>query len=157
ECSSLFASFACRCSLGIMLSIIYLRSNNEEHLPRYRSPVEALVEQDLSGILASHLNTSCLLWSCFPLGTAFTSQARISGAHNGLCPISDLELAEDIGDMVLHRLGTQHQLPGNRSIALALGDQVEDLALTLSEVREGHGRCRRWERSEVMNQALRNR
>ena len=81
--------------------------------------------------------------------------ARCSN-NDGLCPISNLEFAENIGDMVLHRLGTQHQVSGNRGIALALGDQVKDLALPLGEVREGHGRCRRRERSEVMNHALRN-
>src|SRR5206468_571096 len=50
----------------------------------------------------------------------------------------------------------QHQVPGNRGITLTLGDQVEDLALTLGEVRKGDGRCRLREGGEVMNQTLRN-
>ena len=37
-----------------------------------------------------------------------------------------------------------------------LGLSHEDLALTIGEVREGHGRCRLRERGEVMNHALCN-
>ena len=48
-------------------------------------------------------------------------QAGFTGANDGLGPISDPQLAQDIGDMVAHRPGAEFQAIGNLGIVAPLG------------------------------------
>src|SRR3989442_1265528 len=57
------------------------------------------------------------------------TQASFPGADDSLCPVSHLEFAEDIGDIVAHGVMAQDEACGNLSVAVTLGDQVEDFAL----------------------------
>ena len=41
------------------------------------------------------------------------AESCFSGANDCLCPISDLELAKDIRDVILDRLDTQRQYVGD--------------------------------------------
>ena len=71
------------------------------------------------------------------------AKAGVAGAHDRLRAVGRLELAEDAGDVVLHRLDAQHQPIGDRRIAVPLGDQLQYLALALGQVREGARGARR--------------
>src|SRR5260370_17270931 len=51
-------------------------------------------------------------------------------------PVGNLELAEDVGDVVAHRLGTQDKAGSDLGIRLALRNQGEDLVFTLRQLRE---------------------
>ena len=55
----------------------------------------------------------------------------LSCADDRLSAIGKLELAEDVGDVVAHRLAAQVELPGDRVVGVALSDQVKHLTLPL--------------------------
>ena len=57
------------------------------------------------------------------------AQASIAGAQNRLRPVSHLELAKDIGDMVAHCFQADRELAGNLWILLAAHNQGQHLAL----------------------------
>ena len=57
-----------------------------------------------------------------PLDAPLTTNASISRTHNGLCPISDLELAQDIRDVISYCFEAENQLPSNRCVVLTLRD-----------------------------------
>ena len=52
------------------------------------------------------------------------AEAGLAGANDRLRPIRDLQLAEDVRHVVLHRLDAQHQHFGDLMIAAALRDQA---------------------------------
>jgi hypothetical protein len=58
-------------------------------------------------------------------------QPGIAGTNDRLGSTSNLQLAEDIGDVVAHCLWTQHQLFSNRRVGVALCDERQNLTLTL--------------------------
>ena len=55
-----------------------------------------------------------------PSGGLFGKEGR------GLGPAGNLELLVDVGEVVLHRLGTEPELDGDFLISLACGDQGHD-------------------------------
>src|SRR5438270_612601 len=82
---------------------------------------------------------------------------RLSCSDNGLGSISDLELVEDIGEVVAHRLGTEHQALRNLNVVTPLGQQSEYFTLALGQFGKRlrwYCRCARWRK--VTNQAFRN-
>jgi len=50
-----------------------------------------------------------------------------------LGPVGDLELGEDVGDMVAHRLGTQDEAGSDLSIRITLSNQGEHLVFALHQ------------------------
>ncbi len=58
-------------------------------------------------------------------------QPSISRTNNRFRPASDLQLAENAGDMIADRLRTQHQAFSNRRVGISLGKQGQDLPFTL--------------------------
>jgi len=69
-------------------------------------------------------------------GTPFASQASISCANHCLCSISYLQLAEDVGDVVLHGLDAEGETLSNGGVAFALCDQVKDVPFALGQLGE---------------------
>src|SRR5438876_5762001 len=55
---------------------------------------------------------------------------------HGLGAVGHLQLREDIGDMVAHRLGTQDEVSGDLSIGLALSNQGENFVFAVRQLRE---------------------
>src|SRR5437879_5938627 len=53
-----------------------------------------------------------------------------------MCPVSDLQLAEDVRDVVTISIGTEDEASSNLSIAVTLSDEVEDFALALGQFGE---------------------
>ena len=54
-----------------------------------------------------------------------------------MCAVGDLQFREYVGDVVPYRLGTQGELPGDRGVGVALGDQAQDLAFSAGKGGEG--------------------
>src|SRR5215203_4958317 len=70
-------------------------------------------------------------------GKAVLAKTGFSGPEDGLCPVGYLELGEDVGDVVAHGLGAHVQEFGNFGVVVALGYEVEHLALAGGELGEG--------------------
>src|SRR5712692_6009873 len=60
-------------------------------------------------------------------------EASFPGTNDGLCPVSNLQFAEDVGDVVGDGFQAEGQAAGDVTIAVALGDQRQDLAFAVSE------------------------
>jgi hypothetical protein len=54
-----------------------------------------------------------------------------------VCPVGNLQLGEDVRDVVAHGPGAQVEACGYLGVAVALGDQVENLAFAGAELGEG--------------------
>src|SRR3990172_10191340 len=65
------------------------------------------------------------------------AHARLARPYDGLGPVGDLELAEDVRDMVAHGLRREHQALRDGQVVQATCDQLEDLPLALGELGEG--------------------
>ena len=65
------------------------------------------------------------------------SQSPLARPQDGFRPVGDLELGEHVGEMVAHRLGSQAESLGDDGRTQAGGEQVQDAALALSQLREG--------------------
>src|SRR5213595_3580737 len=63
--------------------------------------------------------------------------------------VGDLELAEDVRHVVAHRLQREHEVVGDHGVALAGGDELEDLPLAV-----GQGRERRLRRTGPRHEVL---
>src|SRR5262249_20708929 len=74
--------------------------------------------------------------SALPKRDTSSSQPRLSGANDSMRSIGHLQLAEYAGDVVAHRLGAEDEVAGDLYIALALGEQVKNLALTVGQSRK---------------------
>src|ERR671920_98563 len=74
------------------------------------------------------------------------SQARLPGTDDGLGPISNLQLGEDVRDVVANSLSAERQLPGDGGVGVSLRDEVQYLALALGERWKDLGRRRVWRR-----------
>src|SRR5215218_2389123 len=61
----------------------------------------------------------------------------VAGADDGLRPVGQLQLEQDVRDVVSNRLQAHEQLPGYLLVALALRNQGEDFVFALGEFREG--------------------
>lgn len=61
------------------------------------------------------------------------SQSRFPCPDDRLRPIGHLQLAEDVGNVVAHRLEGEAQLLGDLLIGFPLGDQCQEFALPLAE------------------------
>src|ERR1051326_4564988 len=82
---------------------------------------------------------SCPLMALSLVITTFglaVSQFRFPCSNNGLCSISDLQLAEDIRDMVTHRFEGQSEALCDLLIALTLRHQCQQFRLPLTELRK---------------------
>jgi hypothetical protein len=73
-------------------------------------------------------------------GTVLTP-TRLSCPDDGLDPVGDLELVEDIGEVIAHRFGTENQALCNLGIVVSLGQQREDLTLALGQFGKGLRGC----------------
>src|SRR5215472_589964 len=87
-------------------------------------------------------------------GSRWLFQTGVTRPRNSLGAVGYLELAEDVGDVVLHGLEAKGEVPRDGSVTLALRDQVEDLPLAFGEVGEGDGRGGLRQSGEVMDHAL---
>jgi hypothetical protein len=67
----------------------------------------------------------------------FSAEPRLSGADGGPGAVGYLELAEDVGDVVLDGLEAEEQLPGYLGVGPSAGDKGEDLTLPFRQLREG--------------------
>src|SRR5712691_3598100 len=90
-----------------------------------------------------------------PIAGGLLIQPGLSSADHSLRSISHLELAEDVRDVVAHRLQTQAQAVSNLRVGAPLSDQDQDLALAVGEVREGLGQSRRPRGGKVLHQTPR--
>ena len=68
-----------------------------------------------------------------------SSKSCFAGPDDGLGPVGDLQLGEDVRDVVAYGLGAQRQLFRDGGIWMALGDEVQDLTLPVGEGRKGLG------------------
>jgi hypothetical protein len=48
------------------------------------------------------------------------SQASLARADDGLCAVGHLEFAQDVGDVIAHRFGAQHEAGGDLGVLMAL-------------------------------------
>src|SRR5579862_6148069 len=83
-----------------------------------------------------------------------SSQTGVACAHDCLGAVGHLQLAEDVRDVVLHRLDADGEVFGNGSVALALRYEVKNLSLALGQVRESDGRGSLGEGREIMDHPL---
>lgn len=65
------------------------------------------------------------------------AEACVAPPDDGVGTISHLELTEDIGDVIAHRLWAEDKAIGDLRVARALGDEVENLALAVAQLRKG--------------------
>ena len=65
------------------------------------------------------------------------SQSSLPGSKHRLRAINHLQLAEDVGDVVAHRLGAEHQFFSNLRVAFAQCDQSQDFPLASRQIRKG--------------------
>src|ERR1700677_5300216 len=71
----------------------------------------------------SHPGTGLLL------GRAGPDQVVVEGEHDGGCPVTQLQLAEDVVDMGLDRAFANIQSGGDLGVGLALADEGQHLPL----------------------------
>ena len=67
------------------------------------------------------------------------AETRFPRADDRMCSVRHLQLGEDVGDVVAYRLRAEGELPGDGGIGVALGDEAQDLALTVREGGVGSG------------------
>jgi len=65
------------------------------------------------------------------------AQSGFPGPEDGLRPVGYLELGEDVGDVVAYGLGAHEQEFGDPGVVVALGYEIEHLALAGGELGEG--------------------
>ncbi len=65
------------------------------------------------------------------------SEPGAAGPDDRLGPVGHLELGEDVGDVVAHRLGAHQQASSDEVVRQASGDEVEYLSLSGSQSGEG--------------------
>ena len=103
----------------------------EDVLLRVPSGVR-LVGEHLGGHRLMSCDAPLLRWSfrCVALaradflGVVVVSEPGLAGAHYRLGPVGDLQLGEDVGDVVAHRLGANVQSRCYLGIAAAPGYEV---------------------------------
>jgi hypothetical protein len=90
-----------------------------------------------AGVDAATARPDTTLLPCF-FGGAGSGRVRLgvvapepnlAGAHYRLGAVGDLQLGEDVGDVVAHRLGAHVKLPGYLGIGAAPGYEVQNLHL----------------------------
>src|SRR5215469_9557720 len=85
----------------------------------------------------------------------FLTPSCFSGEENSLCPVSDLEFAEDIRHMVAHGFQTEHQSGRDFLVGMPLHHGVQDFSFPIGQI----GKNRRWHglwarRGKEIDQAL---
>src|SRR6516225_4522845 len=65
------------------------------------------------------------------------SHAGVPGLDDGLGPVGDLQLGQDVGHVVADGLVTERQTGCDRGVGAALGEQIEHLAFPAGQLREG--------------------
>ena len=58
------------------------------------------------------------------------------GIDGGLCPVGEVQLAQDVADVPLDGILANDQLPGNCAVVQPTGDQSEDLDLAVGQINE---------------------
>src|SRR6516162_4593307 len=82
--------------------------------------------------------------------------ASVARTNDRLGAASHLELGEDVGDMVAHRLGAERQFFGDGGVGVALRDELEHLTFALCQLGEER-RLLGWWLAEILDQPLRHR
>src|SRR5215468_1324731 len=69
-------------------------------------------------------------------------ESAAAGDDDRLRPVAGVELGENVGHMVAHRLRSEHEFARDRLVVEAAGHQFQDVSLTAAQLRErrGHGR-----------------
>ncbi len=83
-------------------------------------------------------------------------EARFPCPNDGLCPVSNLQFAEDVGDVVGDGFQAEGQTTGDVAIVVALGDQRQDLAFAVGEFGKELRQNERAGSGEEVDQALGN-
>ena len=66
------------------------------------------------GDAAATISEGVSMDSATPLkGLAAADDAFLPGIDGGLCPVGEVQLAQDVADVAFDRVPTDHQLPGN--------------------------------------------
>src|SRR5919112_407194 len=68
------------------------------------------------------------------------AQPRLARPDDSVCPVGNLQLGEDVGDVVAYGLGADKQACGDLGVGVALGYEIEDLYLARGELGECFGR-----------------
>jgi len=63
-------------------------------------------------------------------------ETGLSGLDDGLCPVAEVELVQDVGHVVGDRLGRQEECFSDLSVVVPIGDEAEHLSLAIGESRE---------------------
>lgn len=84
----------------------------------------------------------------------FCAEPCFACAHNRLRAVYHLEFAKDVGDVVADGLAAESKPLGNLGVVIALRDETEDFALTLSQFGEEFDRFNRLEPGKVPHHAL---
>src|SRR5690606_36926863 len=71
------------------------------------------------------------------VGAASHAKAGVPGHDDRVGPVADVELREDAGDVVTHRLGAHVEHHRDGAVVMPSGDQLEHLVLAAGEVCEG--------------------
>ncbi len=111
------------CWLGKKRVVVFLQRLDEDVKRVYQ---HGEIDTPSVGILKRSRLPGRILCSCI-----FLRQPGISGANNCFRTSGHLQLAEYAGDMVAHRLGTEHQLFGDGRVGIALRDEGQDPSFAL--------------------------
>src|SRR5215210_6430645 len=85
---------------------------------------------------SSDLRSRVTVSKVIPEISNFLPQTGLAGADDGLRPICYLQFAENVGDVVADGFGAEVEAFGDLEVLVALGDEVEDLALAVAELGE---------------------
>src|SRR5215472_3271731 len=87
----------------------------------------------------------------------YSSEPGLACANDRLSAVSDLEFVKDVGKVVAHGFGAEHQALCNLSIVVSLSQQQEDFPLALGQFRKRLRWCGQgFGGSKVANQAFGN-
>src|SRR4029079_8897568 len=100
---------------------------------RVRHPHDAKRSLSMSGRNATH--AALRSGTALPVGKAvmLRSQAVFDTREHALSTAADADLAVDRADVRLHGVGAQVREPCDVGVALALGDECQNLGFTIAE------------------------
>ena len=75
-------------------------------------------------------------WRCQSVGAPLT-EAGLTGPDDGVGPVRDLELGEDVRDVVANRLRAEAKVAGHLDVGMASGEELEDFPLSLRQLGKG--------------------
>src|SRR5918998_4687914 len=145
------------CSLCLESTIAEEVSQNDEGMPPFWSGncvgvspysvvqrVRALRKTSYQPLMRNAVDRFWKMPTCWIAALSILSpQPRLAGPDDGVSPVGDLQFGEDVGDVVAYGLGAEVEAGGDLGVGVALGDEVEDLDLTGSQLGQGlGGSCR---------------